>query len=167
MDGHRYKEDYAREDFFAALAKRLDEKGISYKFMATGNSGMPIEDQITLIRSSRINLNFGARCEYDSPIASGLPERCYGVPACGGFLLCDKRTHARDDFTIDKNWAEFDGLDDCVEKIQYWLSHFNDARDLAERCHQHVMNNHTYAQRAEKMLNAIHAWHEGRRGLMK
>jgi len=166
MDGHRYKEDYAREDFFAALAKRLDEKGISYKFIDTCNNKMSLEDHIELIQSSRINLNFGARCEYNAPVASGLPERCYGIPACGGFLLCDKRTHARDDFTIGENWAEFDGLDNCVEQIEYWLADFDKARDLAERCHVYVMNNHTYAHRAEKMLNAVYAWHEGNRGVI-
>ena len=97
-------------------------------------------------------------------MASGLPERCYGIPACGGFLLCDKRTHARDDFTPGDNWAEFDGLDDCVAKIVFWLENFSAARDLAERCHAHVMARHTYAHRAATLHDALLAWHEGQRG---
>ena len=165
MNGSKYKEDKSREAFFKELGKRLEELNITYCFREA--DGMSSEDQIHFIQASRINLNFGARCEYGASIASGLPERCYGIPACGGFLLCDKRTHARDDFTPGENWAEYDGLDDCVEKIQYWLAHFDKARDLAERCHTHVLNNHTYAHRAEKLLNAIHAWHAGARGLIK
>lgn len=165
MNGKRYKEDKAREDFFKALGKHLSKLKITYSFRESRD--MSIEEQIQFIHASRINLNFGARCEYNAPVASGLPERCYGIPACGGFLLCDKRTHAHDDFTIGENWAEFDGIEDCVEKIQYWLEHFNKARDLAERCYTHVLNHHTYAHRTEKLLGAIQAWHEGKRGLIR
>lgn len=165
MDGTRYKEDRARQDFFAALAEKLDRRGISHCFRES--TGMTIDEQVAFLQASRINLNFGARCEYGAPIASGLPERCYGIPACGGFLLCDRRTHAATDFVIGENWAEFDGLDDCVAKIEYWLAHFDAARDLAERCHRHVMTHHTYAHRAGKLHEALLAWHEGRRGLIE
>lgn len=165
MNGSRYKEDKKRESFFSQLEKRLDALGITHCFRET--DGMNTNEQIKFIQSSRINLNFDARCEYNAPVASGLPERCYGIPACGGFLLCDKRTHAQDDFTPDEDWAEFDGIDDCVTKIQHWLEHFEKARNLAERCHEHVMKNHTYANRAEKMIDAIHAWHKGKRGLIR
>jgi spore maturation protein CgeB len=119
---------------------------------------------VTLIQNSRINLNFGASCDYGATLASGLPERCYGIPAAGGFLLCDKRSHARDDFTPGENWAEFDGLDDCVAQIEHWLANFAAARELAERCHAHVMRRHTYAQRAATLHHALLAWHEGKRG---
>lgn len=167
MDGNRYKEDRARQDFFSALAERLDTAGISHRFVDAGDGNMPLEDQVGLIRASRINLNFGARCECGIYVASGLPERCYGIPACGGFLLCDKRIHSQDDFTPGDNWAEFDGLDDCVAKIEHWLAHFDAARNLAERCHHHVMTHHTYAHRARKLHEALLAWHDGQRGLIK
>ncbi len=165
MDGVRYKEDAARAEFFAALADRLDAKGISHCFREA--AGMSTDEQVAFIQASRINLNFGARCEYGAPVASGLPERCYGIPASGGFLLCDRRTHARDDFSVGDNWAEFDGLDDCVAKIEYWLANFAAARDLAERCCHHVMSHHTYVQRAAKLHAALQDWHEGRRGMIR
>ena len=165
MDGHRYKEMRSREKFFAALGDRLRAKGIRFLFREA--TGLDTEAQVRLIQKSRINLNFGASCEYGAPVASGLPERCYGIPACGGFLLCDKRTHARDDFTPGENWAEFDGLDDCVAKIEYWLANFGAARDLAEHCYHHIMAHHTYANRAEKLHKALLAWHDGQRGLIR
>ncbi len=162
MDGARYKEMRARQRFFAALGERLSALGIRYLFREA--AGMSVAEQVSLIQRSRINLNFGASCEYGAREASGLPERCYGIPACGGFLLCDRRTHARDDFTPGENWAEFDGsLDDCVAKIEHWLTHFDAARDLAERCHAHVLANHTYAQRAEKLHRILLDWHAGKR----
>lgn len=162
MNGARYKEDAARERFFTALGEKLKARGIRFLFREA--EGMSVAEQIEFIQTSRINLNFGARCEYQAPVASGLPERCFGIPASGGFLLCDKRTHARDDFSIGDNWAEFDGIDDCLKQIEYWLARFDLARDLAERCHRHVMTRHTYRNRAETFHKALLAWHAGKRG---
>jgi spore maturation protein CgeB len=162
MDGQRYKEMRNRQEFFAVLGERLSARGI--RFLFRESAGMSAEEQVALIQRSRINLGFGASCEYNAPLASGLPERCYGIPACGGFLLCDRRTHARDDFTPGENWAEFDGLDDCVARIEFWLANFDAARDLAERCHAHVMTHHTYAHRAAVLHQALLAWHAGNRG---
>lgn len=165
MDGRRYKEMRPRQEFFAALGERLAARGIRFLFRESAD--MRVEEQVALIQKSRINLNFGASCDYGAPVASGLPERCYGIPACGGFLLCDKRTHARDDFTPGENWAEFEGLDDCVAQIEYWLANFEAARDLAERCHAHVMAQHTYAQRAATLHQALLEWHDGKRGRLQ
>lgn len=162
MDGARYKEMHARQEFFVALGDRLRARGIRFLFREA--AGLDVDAQVSLIQRTRINLNFGASCDYGAPVASGLPERCYGIPASGGFLLCDRRTHARDDFTPSENWAEFDGLDDCVGKIEYWLAHFDAARGLAERCHAHVLAHHTYANRAEKLHSALLDWHGGKRG---
>lgn len=157
MDGQRYKEDAERERFFGALGERLKVRGLRVLFREA--AGMSVAEQVELIQTSRINLNFGARCEYGAPVASGLPERCYGIPACGGFLLCDRRTHARDDFSVGENWAEFTDLEDCIAQIDYWLTHFDEARALAERCYQHVMTQHTYRQRAAGLHATLLAWH--------
>jgi len=162
MDGLRYKEMRPRQEFFAALGDRLTARGI--RFLFRESAGMSVEEQVALIQKSRINLNFGASCDYGAAVASGLPERCYGIPACGGFLLCDRRTHARDDFTPGENWAEFDGLDEAVTQIEFWLANFSAARDLGERCHAHVMTHHTYAHRAATLHQALLAWREGKRG---
>jgi spore maturation protein CgeB len=162
MDGRRYKEMRSRQEFFAALGERLTARGIHFVFRES--AGMTVEEQVALMQNSRINLNFGASCDYGAPVASGLPERCYGIPACGGFLHCARRTHAKDDFTPGENWAEFDGLDDCVAKIGFRRANFAAARTLAERCHAHVMTHHTYAHRAATLHETLLAWHEGKQG---
>ena len=165
MDGLRYKEMLPRQEFFAALGERLTARGIRFLFREA--AGMNVDEQVPLIQTSRINLNFGASCDFGAAVASGLPERCYGIPASGGFLLCDRRTHARDDFTPGENWAEFDGLDDCVAQIEFRLANFAATRDLAERCHAHVMAQHTYALRAATLHQALLDWHDGKRGRLR
>lgn len=167
MDGQRHKEDLERQHFFEALGQRLEQLGISCLFVDTGNEGMPIERQIEIIQKSRINLSYGARCEYLSPVASGLPERFFGIPACGGFLLGDKRTHTKDNFEPEVHMSEFSDLEECISKIQYYLEHFDHIRDMAEKAYYHVIAHHTYKNRADKLVSAIHAWHQGKKGLIR
>lgn len=152
LDGQRFKEHARREHFFKVLADRLAKLGIRYRF-AQG-TGVALPEQVNLIQRSRINLNYGAAADHGAVRSWGLPERCYGVPACGGFLLSDERKHASDDFDVASEWAGFTDLDDCVGKIQYWLAHFEDSRRIAEAAYARVRKHHTYELRARNLLSA-------------
>ncbi len=166
LDGIRYKEAASRQAFFGTLATRLDALGIRHRFVDTICTPLSLEEQVKLIQTSRINLNFGARCDYGDFPASGLPERCFGIPACGGFLLTDRRVHTADSFEIGRHLDEFADLDECVAKIRDYMDDFTRCRDIAEAGWRHVMRHHTYANRAETLHHALLDWHAGRRGLI-
>ncbi|MEY2633787.1 MAG: hypothetical protein RIR00_2441 [Pseudomonadota bacterium] len=153
MDGQRYKEHAERERFFAALCPRLAAMGVRYYIKHS--SGISEDEQIRVIQRSRINLSFRSSCDHGGELSWGLPERCYGVPARGGFLLTDRRRHAGDDFELGKEWADYEGLEDCLVQIRYWLDHFEESRALAEAAHHRVMRMHTYEDRARNLLNQI------------
>ena len=152
MDGQRYKEHAERARFFAALRPRLDALGIRHDIRHS--SGVSEEMQIRVIQRSRINLSYRSSCDHGGTLSWGLPERCYGVPARGGFLLTDERRHAADDFDLATEWAGFADLEDCVAKIQYWLAHFEASRRIAEAAHARVMREHTYEKRAHNLIAA-------------
>lgn len=146
-----------RRRFLQQLAVRLEALGISSCFRH--GLHMNARDQARLIQESRINLNFGAACDM-SETSWGLPERCFGIPACGGFLLSDYRRHAGDTVPPDM-WVDFSDIDDCVEKIRYYLAHFTITRQLAERLHHEVVAHHTYAHRARAFIDLAQAWRQG------
>lgn len=158
MDGSQHLGQRRRQAFFAALAPQLDAYNISHHFF--DGKGLSLAQQIEYIQRSRINLQFGATCEYPGHTAGGLPERCFGVPACGGFLLADRRFHAAEDFALGQNYIEFSSLDDCLEKIRFYLSHFEASRDVAEAAHYHVMSHHTYRQRAQRIVATVAQWQQ-------
>ena len=156
LNAQKYPEFTERASFFAELGQRLDTLGISTCFQH--GKDISIAAQVELIQRSRINLNFGAACD-DGPEKSwGLPERCYGVPACGGFLLSETRVHAKDDFDIGKEWVDFSSMEDCVGQIRHYLANFPMARDIAERAHQRVLREHTYEHRAHAIVAAAREW---------
>lgn len=164
MDGTRYKEHAERERFFSQLRPRLEALGLRVLFRNSG--GMTEEEQIEVIQRSVINLNYRSSCDHRSragvEMSWGLPERCYGVPARGGFMLSDVRRHASDDFDLRTEWANYVDLEDCVARIQYYLAHFNETRAIAEAAHARVMRDHTYERRAEKLLEAAQDWRAAR-----
>ncbi|HZP93913.1 MAG TPA: glycosyltransferase [Burkholderiales bacterium] len=152
-----------RVEFMNALKTRLRSAGISVDIRdaCPGPEQMSPAAQIEQIQTSRINLNVGAVCD-DRQASWGLPERCFGVPACGGFLLCDYRHHALDTFSAQA-WADFVDLDDCVRAIRYYLDHFSETRRKAELLHAETIARHTYRQRAATVLALAEAWKRVRR----
>lgn len=153
MDASGYPEHRARVDFLQTLRERL--AGESIRLMLFDSAGMSAAEQVRVIQASRINLNAGAAADQGGERSWGLPERCYGIPACGGFLLSDARRHAADDFAPGREWVEYADLDECMAKIRYFLGHYGEARDVAEAAHARVMAEHTYAQRALRLMRAV------------
>lgn len=157
IDAERYREHRGRVDFLVALRERLARENICLDLI-DGTRGLSGDEQARIIQASRINLNHGAACDGGGERSWGLPERCYGVPACGGFLLSDARRHAADDFVPDREWADYADFEACVARIRHFIAHPTAARDIAEAAHARVMACHTYRHRAQTLLDAIARW---------
>ena len=157
MNADRYKEYLPRERFFGALGQALESRGINYRFIDTSRTPMSVAEQVELVQTSRININYGAGCEYGAPMGYGLPERCFGIPACGGFLLSDYRLHAADAFAADE-WADYTDLEQALQRIDYYLGNFAEARAIAERAYRRVLACHSYRHRAEELLALLADW---------
>lgn len=160
MNGARFKEHAERERFLDALRPRLESLGLRVLFCNSG--GMSEQEQIDVIQRSIVNLNYRSSCDHRSRSGVegswGLPERCYGVPARGGFMLSDERRHAADDFDLANEWASYRDFEDCIDRIRYFCSHFAETRVIAEAAHMRVMRDHTYERRAEALLAAAGGW---------
>ncbi|RJQ53529.1 MAG: hypothetical protein C4526_06410 [Nitrospiraceae bacterium] len=153
MDSAKYPEHLRRARFLDALGVMLRQNGISYRF--EDGRHLDVSAQVDIIQRSRININFGCGADRYENKSWGLPERCYGIPACGGFLLSEERAHAKDDFIEGEEIVLFRDLKDCFEKIRYYITSHDEARRIAENAYRRVMNEHTYRHRAEKLMGSI------------
>ncbi|MBF0438210.1 MAG: glycosyltransferase [Magnetococcales bacterium] len=153
IDDVRYKEHRERVEQLQTLREMLATAKIELTLF--NSLKMSVEQQVEVIQTSLINLNLGAACDKGSERTWGLPERCYGIPACGGFLLSDARKQAADDFTPGEEWIDFEDLSGCVTRIQERLADFTGTRRMAEAAHTRVMTQHTYAHRAMKLKSLL------------
>jgi len=152
LDVARFGEHARRVEFLQGLATKLDGQSIRTSFR--DSAGMSADEQVGIIQASRINLSVMAACDAGAEASWGLPERCYGVPACGGFLLADRRRHAAEDFAEGER-AEYEDIDDCVSRIRYYLAHFDQARAIAERARARSLRDHGYRNRAARLLDWV------------
>jgi len=148
-----------RLDFMAALHNKIKKAipDIKFNIVDTCSKKILISDQIKIIRSSKINLNFGAICDMPGNPSWGLPERVFGIPAAGGFLLTDFRKMIANTFQNNQVDVFYD-LNQCAEMIVYYLSNFNHLRDRAESLHHHVIQFHTYSERAKTLLHQLSSY---------
>lgn len=158
------KDRNAREryKFLAALEDRLKQLMPKIRFKAIDTSRQPLllAEQLTFIRTSKININIGAMCDLPKKPSWGLPERVFGIPAAGGFLLTDCRKTLTETF-IDSP-ESFGNLDQCVRHISEALPDFAKLRHKAESMHSEIMIRHTYRHRAEHFLSLLGAFQKYR-----
>lgn len=155
IDAARYGEHARRAEMLRILGGRLEREGLRVLFR--DSAGLSGAEQLDIVVRSRINLSVLAGCDAGPEKSWGLPERCYGVPARGGFLLSDRRRHATDDFAPDE-WADFEGIEECVSQVRLYAARLDLARGIAERAHARVARDHGYRHRARRLLDfAAHA----------
>ncbi|MBD5475762.1 MAG: glycosyltransferase [Lachnospiraceae bacterium] len=104
--------------------------------------------QMPLVFSgSKINLNFSLRS-----IHSGIPLRVLDIMACGGFVLSNWQPEIAEYFEEGKEIATFTGLEDCMDKISFYLTHDEERRLIAERGKKKVKDMFSYQEGLEKLF---------------
>lgn len=142
-----------RKTFLDNVRKILERRGVTarWRVVDTAHEHLSVAQQLELIRSTRINLNFVAMCDLPGNSSWGMPERVFGIPAAGGFLLTDWRESIPKTFP-DGSCDYFRTQEECADKIVYYLSHPDPLRRQAERLHSIVLDQHTYSVRAQHLI---------------
>lgn len=82
-------------------------------------------------------------------------NRTWLTLACGGFHLTHYVPKLEKVFTDGEHLAWFDGLDECLEKIEYYLAHDVERERIARTGHELAMAHHQYAHRVSDILEAL------------
>ncbi len=100
-----------------------------------------------VFRHSKINLNITLRS-----IHSGIPLRAFDIMGAGGFLLSNYQEDFLDYFTPGEDFDYYDGTDDLLGKIDYYLSHEKERCQIAKNACHKILTEHTYENRINFML---------------
>lgn len=101
-------------------------------------------------RHARINLNISLRS-----IHSGIPLRAFEVMGAGGFLLTNYQADFMDAFVPDEDFVYFESKADLLEKVDYFLAHEDERKQIAENGHRRMLELHTYECRVGELLEGI------------
>lgn len=88
---------------------------------------------------SRINLNISLRS-----IHSGIPLRVPDIMACGGFVLTNWQPEIEEYFKDGEEIAVFRSLEECLGKIDYYLTHEQERQRIAAAGHRKVREMFSY-----------------------
>ncbi len=103
-----------------------------------------------VFHESKINLN------YTIPnIKSGIPLRMWDVLGCGGFLLTNYQAEISYYFKDGEDLVCFDGIEDLKKKADYYLTHEDERRAIAQNGYDKVKNGHSYVDRIMEMMDII------------
>ena len=82
---------------------------------------------------SKINLNISLRS-----IKTGIPLRCMDIMAAKGFLLSNFQSDFLIDFVPGEDFVYYENKEDMMEKIEYYLSHEKERKEIALNGYQKV-----------------------------
>ena len=99
---------------------------------------------------SKINVNITMKS-----IQSGLSLRVWDILGCGGFCLSNYQSEIPDFFEIGKDIECYESIEECKEKIEYYLEHEDLRREISQHGYEKVRSLHTYEKRIECMLKYL------------
>ena len=103
-----------------------------------------------IFANSKINLNITLKS-----IQSGIPLRAMDILGAGGFLLTNFQADFLDCFIPDEDFVYFTDPDDMLTKIEYYLSHDKERKEIAVNGHQKVLQNHSFEKCFQHILSIV------------
>ncbi len=81
--------------------------------------------------------------------------RVYEVLACGSLLIVDSQKDVLSIFVPGEDLLVFKDTNDLKRLLPYYLEHKDEARRIAKRGREKVLNHHTYKHRVEEILRIV------------
>lgn len=100
-----------------------------------------------VFKYSKINLNITLRT-----IKTGIPLRALDIMAAGGFLLTNYQEDMLKHFEPGVDFVYYLNEEDLLEKIEYYLTHEEERKQIARNGQERVKKNHSYKMTIDKMF---------------
>jgi glycosyltransferase involved in cell wall biosynthesis len=85
----------------------------------------------------------------------GVNCRLFEAAGCGAFQIADWKPALPDLFEPEREIVTFRTQPEFKEKVDYYLAHSEERREIADRAYARAQNDHTYERRLEKMFEIL------------
>jgi len=111
------------------------------------------EEMVKMYSRSRINLGFGGVAGHRETFC--LKGRDFEIPMSGGLYLTEHHDELESVYRIGSEIVTYGDFADLVEKIDYLLSHPEEAEAVRQRGFRQARTEHTWEMRFEKIFGLI------------
>ena len=110
-----------------------------------------------IVAGSKVNINLHSSTTQEGvdPGCDANNPRVFEIAACGGFQLCDPCSGLKQLFDLEAELPSYRTLAELRSRIDYFLEHESERREIAQRARARVLKDHTYERRAQQMLDLI------------
>lgn len=114
-------------------------------------------DFVPLVRGAAMNLGF---THFMGPEATPAERRQvrlreFEIPMAGGFYLTQDCAQLRELFLVGKHVVAWNDISDLQDRIRYYLSHPDEAGEIARAGQSHCLQHHTWASRFRELLREL------------
>ena len=124
------------------IPSNLKKLGIKDKGYADYDKEMPF-----IFHNSKININITAKT-----IESGIPLRVFDILSCGGFCLTNYQPEIDELFEEGKDLAIYTDMQDMMRKINYYLEHDEERKQIALNGYHKIIQQHDLMGRVKGMF---------------
>jgi len=125
--------------------KAYETLGARYRGFSNYHAELPM-----IYSSSKINLHTNRIYHQDVT-----PLRIFDVLACRGFLLADHRDAYADCYDIGKDFLTYQSVREAGELADYYLTHDNERRAIAESGYRATVERHSLAARWKTIIATL------------
>lgn len=119
------------------------------------NSIPNIKKDIMIIGDDMVNEINSFKIHFNRNIADDINYRTFETLGCKTFLLTNYTENLEKLFDIGKHLVTYTTKDDLNNKVKYYLNNPEEREKIAKSGYEHVKKNHTYLNRAEKIIEII------------
>ncbi len=100
--------------------------------------------------NSKINLNITLRS-----IKTGIPLRAFDIMGSGGFLLSNYQQELFEYFEANQDFVHYTDYEDLLDKVDYYLCHEEERKQIAENGFRKVCEQHNMRQRVQDIVAIV------------
>lgn len=127
-----------RKEILEYLSQNL---GLQWHEMVIGN------DMVKLVNTYKIHFNYNTSHEIN--------YRTFETLGCKTLLFTNYTPKLEKLFEIDKHLVVYKNLNDLRDKLKYYLNNESERLKIENSGYNHVVNNHSYDNRAKQLLSII------------
>jgi spore maturation protein CgeB len=119
------------------------------------SNGINVKKDIFVIGNEMVKMINSYKIHFNRNISDDINFRTFETLGCKTLLLTNYTPGLETLFNIGTNIVTYSDKNDMIDKINYYIKHDSERKEMVQRGYDHVKKNHTYVNRVEQLIDII------------